>query len=506
MRLANIVPSMRGNTSNWIAMHRLGKTITYLFDQIYSDVQKAIGFLRACGIQPGMRIGVLADNSYEWIVLDLATLEFGCHLVAFPEPFAKNDLDELADQFELALLFVTKLPAPNGHSREWICELQDLSGNSSEKKKRRSNSRTSTQPDDLTLHFSSGSSGILKCLAGSRLGTEAFIQGYWDLFPWLHDDAMLAFMPLSSYQQRLLVYSAVGFPHNVIFTSPGELMLAFVQTQPTVFVGPPLFFERLEKKFGGGNRSKAEINVALRKFAPTIRFFITGMAPIRQSTVEFFAGTETSLYVVYSLNESGTVTANTPKAFKPGTVGRRFPGTEVNIAEDGEILVRKPHHLSLRYLYYDDQGKTYLSDGYVATGDLGRFDDEGFLHIVGRKKNVIITSSGLKLNPEQIERQMEAWPEVGRAVVFGSDRPYLSAVVQYAAPRNAEIEQAIWKHVQELNKEMGVACFIGTVAFTNDEFTVENGLLTRNLKLDRQHIFAAFESQLLTEEKTSAGA
>ena len=506
MQLADIVSSMRGNTSNWIAMHQLGKTTTYTFDQVHSDIQKAMEFLRACGVQAGMRIGVLADNSYQWIVLDLATLQSGCLLVGFPDAFARHDIDELAERFELALLFVNKRPATEEPAREWMCELQELAGNSPEKKRIRNSTGNSAEPDDLTLHFSSGSSGILKCLMGSRLGTQAFIQGYWDLFPWLHSDAMLAFMPLSSYQQRLLIYSAVGFPHNVIFTSPGELMLAFVQTKPTVFVGPPLFFERLEKKFGSGNQGKTEINVSLRKFAPTIRFFITGMAPIRQRTVEFFAGTETPLYVVYSLNESGTVTANTPDNFKPGTVGCRFPDTEIDIAADGEILVRKPQHLSLRYLYYDDQGLTYLPDAYVATGDLGHFDDDGFLHIVGRKKNVIITSSGLKLNPEQIERKMEAWPEVGRAVVFGTDHPYLSAVVQYAAPCNVEIEQRIWKHVQELNKEMGVACFIGTVAFTNDEFTVENGFLTRNLKLDRQHIYTAFESQLLAEGKTSARA
>src|SRR5436305_4686895 len=504
MQLTNIVPSLRGNTSNWIAMHRMGRTTTYLFDQIYGDVQRAIEFLRGCGVQPGMRVGVLAENSYEWIVLDLAALEFGCLLVAFADAFASRNVDELADQFELALLFVSKLPA-DGSPRKWICELQDLAGHTPGKRNVHSNARICDQPDDLTLHFSSGSSGILKCLVGSRLGTEAFIQGYWDIFPWINSDAMLAFMPLSSYQQRLLVFSAIGFPHNVIFTSPGELMLAFTQTKPTVFVGPPLFFERLEKKLGAGNRSQSEINIALRKFAPTIRFFVTGMAPIRQSTVEFFATTETPLYVVYSLNESGTVSANTPDSFKPGTVGHLFPHTDVSIASDGEILVRKPDPLSLRYLYYDDQGQTFLPDGAISTGDLGRFDDDRFLYIVGRKKNVIITSSGMKLNPEQIERQMEAWPEVGRAVVFGSDRPYLSAVVQYAAPRNAEIEQRVWKHVQELNKELGVACFIGSIAFTNDEFTIENGFLTRNLKLDRQRIFAAFESQLLAEEKTGAG-
>src|SRR5205823_4830048 len=246
--------------------------------------------------------------SYEWIVLDLATLELKCRLVAFPEAFAADDLDQLAEQYELALLFVSKPSA----TREWICELPHLGKNAAEGKKKRAAARVCDQPDDLTLHFSSGSSGILKCLVGSRLGTEAFIQGYWDLFPWINSDAILAFMPLSSYQQRLLVYSAIGFPHNVVFTSPGELMLAFTQTKATVFVGPPLFFERLEKKWG--NRTKSEINAALRQFAPYIRFFVTGMAPIRQSTVEFFLSTEIPLYVVYSLNESGTVSANTPDA------------------------------------------------------------------------------------------------------------------------------------------------------------------------------------------------
>src|SRR5438046_8362673 len=108
MQLANIVPALRGNTSNWLAMHRLTGTKTYTFDQIYTDVQKAIEFLTQCGVQPGMRVGVLADNSYEWIVLDLATLELKCRLVAFPEAFAADDVDQLAEHYELALLFVSK--------------------------------------------------------------------------------------------------------------------------------------------------------------------------------------------------------------------------------------------------------------------------------------------------------------------------------------------------------------------------------------------------------------
>jgi long-chain acyl-CoA synthetase len=503
VQLTNIVPSLRGNTSNWIAVHRLAGTKSYLFDRVYCDVQKAIEFLGACGMQPKMRIGVLADNSYEWIVLDLAALELGCLLVAFPDTFASRDMNELADQFELDLLFVASLPVGSpSRAHEWICELRNLAENAIGRKKKRSHALSYDHPDDLTMHFSSGSSGILKCLVGSRLGSEAFIQGYWDIFPWLNSDTMLAFMPLSSYQQRLLVYSAIGYPHNVVFTSPGELMLAFTQSKPTVFVGPPLFFERMEKRLR--NRSKAEIAGTLRQFAPSIRFFVTGMAPIRQSTVEFFAATETPLYVVYSLNEVGTVSANTPNSFRPGSVGRLFPHTQVDIASDGEILVRKPHALSLGYLHYLDQGQTFLTDGRIATGDLGCFDEDGYLYIVGRKKNVIITSSGLKINPEQIERQIESWPEVGRAVILGSERPYLSAVVQYPPPQNAAAEQQIWKRLRSFNKELGLAYFIGAVAYTNEEFTVENGLLTRNLKVDRQRIYAVFESQLLTEEKASA--
>lgn len=502
MQLASIIPSLRGNTTNWIAMHRLTGTRTHVFDQIYADVQKAIDFLGRCGIEPGMRIGLLADNSYEWIVLDLATLELRCRLVAFPDAFVTNNPDQLADQYNLALLFLNK----RSTEQEWICELSDLSGNTVAPRKKRGAAGITGQPDDLTLHFSSGSSGVLKCLVGSRLGTEDFVQGYWDLFPWLNSDAMLAFMPLSSYQQRLLVYSAIAYPHNVIFTTPGELMLAFGQAKPTIFVGPPLFFERLEKKLGAGNKSQKEINAALRQFAPTIRFFVTGMAPIRQSTVEFFMGTEIPLYVVYSLNESGTVSVNTQNAVRPGSVGKLFPNTKVEIAADGEILVHKPHLLSSRYIYYDDQGQTFLGNSTVSTGDLGRFDEDGFLYIVGRKKNVIITSSGLKINPELIERQMEAWPQVGRAVVFGTDRPYLSAVIQYPSPKDPAVEEKIWQYVAKLNKELGIAYFIGAIAFTNDEFTVENRFLTRNLKLDRQNILAAFEQQLAAEEKASAGA
>lgn len=502
MKLDSVISSLKGNRTNWLGTYKLTGGQNHSFEEVYDDVQKAGGFLRSCGIRTGTRIGVLAGNSYEWIVLDLAALDLGCRLVALPDGFAGHSPEELAGQFSLALLFVDE--APKG-SPSWVCELRELASGASSGKAVRGEAEVCDGPDDLTLHFSSGSTGTLKCLVGSRLGTEEFVQGYWDIFPWQTDDVMLAFMPLSSYQQRLLIYSAAAFPHNVLFTSPGELQMAMVQSKPTVFVGPPLFFERLEKKLGGEKRSRQDIETALRKIAPGIRFFVTGMAPIRKSTVEFFEMAGIPLYVVYSLNESGTVSANTPGRVRPGSVGRLFPRTTVDIAADGEILVRKSHLLSTRYLYYSDQGQTFLPDGAVATGDLGRIDEDGFLHIIGRKKNVIITSSGMKINPEQLERQMEAWPEVGRAVVFGADRPFLSAVVQYPGTKDAAIEQRIWRRVQELNRELGVSTFIGAIAFTNEEFSVDNGLLTRNLKVDRQHIYAAFEEQLTAEEKSSAG-
>ena len=504
MKLSTIVPALRNNTSNWIGFHRLTESKNYSFAEVYGNVQQAVRFLLDCGIQPGMRIGVLAGNSYAWIVLDLAALDLGCRLVAFPDAFTSTTMNELAVQFDLALMFVDKIPA-DGISQEgqWICELQALLSGSPAENRISSHALVCDGPDDLTLHFSSGSSGTLKCLVASRLGTEAFIQGYWDIFPWLNSDVMLAFMPLSSYQQRLLVYSSIGYSHNVVFTSPGELIPAFIQSKPTVFVGPPLFFERLEKRMAG-KASHQEIVSALRKSAPSIRFFVTGMAPVRQSTVEFFASAGVPLYVVYSLNEAGTVSANTPDALRAGSVGRLFPQTNVAIAGDGEIVVHKAHPLSLRYLHYSDSGQTFLPEGAIATGDLGRLDEDGFLYIIGRKKNVIITSSGMKINPEQLERRMEAWPDVGRAVVFGSDRPYLSAVIQYRAPQDEAAEQRIWHCVQDLNKELGVASFIGNVAFTNEEFTVENGYLTRNLKIDRQRIYSAFENELLAGKESGA--
>lgn len=500
MKLETVISSLKGNRTNWLGTYKLTGEQKYSFDEVHNDVKKAADFLRACGVRTGTRIGVLAGNCHEWLVLDLAALDLGCRLVALPEGFAGQKPEDIAGQFSLALLFVDEAPA---EGPRWVCGLRELNGEGPSGRAARA-VEICDRPDDLTLHFSSGSTGTLKCLVGSRLGTEDFIQGYWDIFPWQTSDIMLAFMPLSSFQQRLLVYSAAAFPHNVLFTSPGELQMALVQSKPTVFLGPPLFFERLEKKLGGGNRSPQEIEAALRKIAPDIRFFVTGMAPIRKSTVEFFQAAGIPLYVVYSLNESGTVSANRPGEVRPGSVGPLFPRTTVNIAADGEILVRKPHLLSTRYLNYSDQGKTFLPDGDVATGDLGRIDEDGFLHIVGRKKNVIITSSGMKINPEQLERQMEAWPDVGRAVVFGADRPFLSAVVQYPGAKDPAVEQRIWKHVQDLNRELGVSTFIGAVAFTNEEFTVDNGFLTRNLKVDRQRIYAAFEEQLSAEEKSSA--
>jgi long-chain acyl-CoA synthetase len=235
-----------------------------------------------------------------------------------------------------------------------------------------------------------------------------------------------------------------------------------------------------------------------------MRVMITGMAPIRRSTLELMQRLHLPVYEAYGVTECGLIAWNTPRAGRLGSVGRPIEDGSISLAADGEILVRKRAPLTRGFLFEEPSGPTaatYLPSGEIATGDIGRFDEDGYLYITGRKKEIIVTQGGVKIHPEQLEAQIAECPDIERAVVLGNDLPFLIAVV---APRQsgrpAEARDAgIVAFVEALNSRLTPASRVGRTIVTADGFSVENGLLTRNLKVDRQAVVKRFQSALLEQ-------
>jgi long-chain acyl-CoA synthetase len=161
-----------------------------------------------------------------------------------------------------------------------------------------------------------------------------------------------------------------------------------------------------------------------------VRWAGSASAPMPVETARFFAGLGLAIYDIYGMTETtGSVTACGPGSFRLGTVGRAQPGIEIRIAEDGEILTRGPvttsgyhHNPAATAALVDD-------DGWVHTGDIGELDPDGFLRVVDRKKEMIITSSGKNIAPSNIENLLKESPLVGHALAYGEGRPYVVAIL-----------------------------------------------------------------------------
>jgi long-chain acyl-CoA synthetase len=221
-----------------------------------------------------------------------------------------------------------------------------------------------------------------------------------------------------------------------------------------------------------------------------LRVAISGAAPLAPDVLEFFDAIGLAVVEGYGLSETmGSCSVNDVDDRRIGTVGRVLPGSEVRIAEDGEILIRSD---SVFVGYYKDEQATreaLTDDGWLRTGDVGALDDDGFLRITDRKKDLIITAGGKNIAPQNLENALKASRFVSQAVVVGDRRPYVSALVTVDPDEVARSGRAAEELVQEavdgVNRDLARAEQIKRFVVLPRDFTQEDGELTATLKLRR---------------------
>jgi long-chain acyl-CoA synthetase len=242
-------------------------------------------------------------------------------------------------------------------------------------------------------------------------------------------------------------------------------------------------------------------------------------APLPADVAAFFAGLGMKILDIYGMTETtGAFTSNSASEFKVGTVGRAFPGMEIQIAADGEILVRGPL-LTPGYLNRPDLTADLIdAEGWLHTGDIGSLDEDGFLSVVDRKKEIIITAGGENVPPAVIENLLVAHPLVGQALAFGDRRPYVVALLTLdgaVAPAWAKARGVQAGSLAELAGDPAVLAAVGeAVAAANDrlarvqqvkrwrllpvEWTAESEELTPTLKLKRRVVHAKYADDIDT--------
>ncbi|MGK2954472.1 MAG: AMP-dependent synthetase/ligase [Solirubrobacterales bacterium] len=250
-------------------------------------------------------------------------------------------------------------------------------------------------------------------------------------------------------------------------------------------------------------------------FGGNLKLALTGAAPIDPDIIRFFLAAGVPIYEAWGMTETSTGgTANTPGASKIGTVGKALPGAEVKLAEDGELLIKGPN---IFQCYYNNEEATAetLVDGWLHTGDIATIDDEGYVSITGRKKEIIITAGGKNIAPVNIEALVKRHPLVSQCVVIGDRRPYLvalitldqEAVTRFAAEQGTLdepsamvnspiVREELEKHIEEVNTHFASVEQVKRFHILPADLSQEGGELTPTLKIKRPIIASKYSNEI----------
>jgi len=411
------------------------------------------------------------------------------------------------------------------------------------------------KPEQLaTIIYTSGTTGEPKGVMLSHGNLVANLIASARVLSVSEDDVALSFLPLSHAFERMVAYVYLLCGVGIIFAESFETIGRDINlVRPTILTGVPRVYEKLHARIMEKGLSEVGLKRSLFQWAVNVgianghatlrgqsprlltslqtpladrlvlrkireglggrvRYLISGSAPLPGSLAEFFQGVGLPIVEGYGLTETAPVlTVNPPDAPRIGTVGKALPGVELRIAEDGEILARGPNIMSG---YYNKPAATadVLREGWFHTGDVGALDNDGYLSITDRKKDLLVTSGGKKIAPQPIESTLRASPLVAEVVLLGDRRKYAAALI---VPDFAALERRLkdlgrpaadraelltrpdvlglyQEIIDGLNRELSQFERVKKIALLPREFSIESGELTPTLKVKRKVVEERF--------------
>lgn len=408
-----------------------------------------------------------------------------------------------------------------------------------------------------TLIYTSGTTGPPKGVMLSHHNLAWTAATARDLVGGQPTDTTLSYLPLSHIAEQMFsIHGPITMGSSIYFAQSIEKVLDNLkEVQPTIVFGVPRIWEKFHAGISARLKGATGVKKALAEWArgvatrvtaekaagrspggllaaqyalanklvfsklkPAIglgraRFCVSGAAPIAKEVLEFFASLDIVVLEVYGQSEDcGPTSFNLPHRFKLGTVGYPIPGDDVRIADDGEILVRGPN-VFLGYFKDPQATAETLVGGWLHTGDLGAFDEEGFLTITGRKKEIIITAGGKNIAPKNIEAALTNHELIGQAIVIGDRRKFLTALLTLepeAAVRFANrvgipdknlhahplIVAEVRRAVDEANRHFARVEQVKKFRILPRQFSIEEGELTPTLKIRRRVVQEHFVREI----------
>jgi long-chain acyl-CoA synthetase len=557
-----------------------GQWVSKTYREVGDIVRRlALGLLEL-GIEKGDKVSILANTRPEWTCFDFAALSVGAVVVPIYQTNSPDECRYVLENSDAKAVVVEddEQLAKVDQIRDRVPKLEQVirmegSGGDAismdeliEAGSNRSDSEweqrwQSVTPDDIcTFIYTSGTTGPPKGCVISHGNYRSMVSMALEESVLDRDTTTYLFLPLAHSFALLIQFLSFDLGGNIAYweRDPLKIVPNLTEVKPDYFPSVPRIFEKIytaatsEIEKSGGlkklvfnwaigvgkkvrerERAGKPIGWLLRKqyeiadkqvlskiralFGGRIKNCVTGAAPINPEILRFFDAAGVLVLEGWGMTETSTAaTVARPDAFKFGKVGRAFAGCEIKIAEDGEILVRGPNVFQ-GYYKNDEATRETLEGGWLHTGDIGELDEDGYLSITGRKKDIIITAGGKNITPANLEAEIKQSPYISQCVVIGDRRPYLVALVTLDMEECAKLaeekgwpadpaelaqhdgmRQLIQEHLDEVNENFARVEQVKKFVILPHDLSQETGELTPTLKVKRNVVAEKYEREVDT--------
>ena len=531
--------------------------------------------LLALGVRKGDAFSILGSSRVEWALFDFALGSIGAIGAAIYANSSPKDAGYILehsesvgvlceDETQRAKVESVRGEAPQLRHVLTYADLEDLAARgrayAAEHPNALREAGEQIEEDDLfTYIYTSGTTGPPKGCMISHRNYYAMVAVVDDLPSFTGpEDTMLLYLPLAHNFGRLMHLSGAYVGYRIAFLpDPLQAAAALPAVRPTVFPSVPRVYEKIHtavvakfdaetgvkrklidwaldvgRRVGALRRAGKPVPRGLlaqhrvadklvyskvkERLGGRLRLAISGGAPLSAEIAEFFHSIDILLVEGYGLTECTTAAStNTHEAYRFGTVGRPLPGTEVKVADDGELLIRSD---TVFQGYYKDPKATAEvlgADGWLRSGDIAEIDEDGFIVITDRKKDIIVTAGGKNVAPQNLENDLKASKYVSQAMVVGDRQPYIAALITldpdslpaWAADRglptdmeslaaSAEVRELVQEVVDGVNADRSRFEQVKRFTILPRDFTMDDGELTPTLKLKRRVVAQHFGAEL----------
>jgi long-subunit acyl-CoA synthetase (AMP-forming) len=544
-----------------------------------SAVRQAARGLAALGVGSGTGVAIMGFSRPEWYIANIATMAAGglpagvyttntpeqCHYIA-EHAEAVVAIVEKPEYLERFLAVRGRLPRlraivlmegePSGEGVLSWAQLLDRGSSFGEKEIDRR--IAAARPDDVcTLIYTSGTTGAPKAVMLTHRNLSWIAEKIVELLDVRAEDRIISYLPLSHIAEQVAsLYISMSTGACVYFAESIEKLADNLrEVRPSLFLGVPRVWEKIQAGIQAAGAQNSPLKKKIAAWARKVglaagyadqqgrsrpwtyplanrlvfskvreklgmdatRLAVASAAPMAVETHEFFLSLGIPIMDIWGMSElTGPATISVPSSYRTGRSGRVLPGSEMKLADDGELLVRGPHVFKGYYKNEEVTRETLDADGWLHSGDVAEIDAEGFVRITDRKKELIITAGGKNIAPTYLEGKLKQIPTISQAVAIGDRRPYVAALLAVDSNRvTAEAEKAgspartpeeaarcpvfeahVEKQVEEINRGLARYEQIKRFALLPSELTTDGGELTPTMKLKRRVIHEKYRDAI----------